>query len=441
LLLLSDSSFSGHITLKKEKSEEDEKKNSRGKIFITGEELKQSNSIITFTMSASNLDKKDFFGKSDPFLVLNRITPDGKLIPVHKTEVIKVTLNPKWKKFSLSLSTLCNCDLEAPIVIECYDWNRSGKMDFIGSVQVLAKQLVSQTTFPVHFDLINEKKKQKGKNGGLAGVLNLDFIETSRQYSFVDYLQGGCEISMIVSIDYTGSNGAPSQKNSLHYYNPATPNLMNGYMEAICSVGEILSYYDSDKLFPTFGFGAKVNNAVSHCFPLNFNEQNPCVAGVQGILQAYINSLTTVELWGPTNFAPTIKTATQYALNQSANGQVYTVLLILTDGIITDMNLTKDALVEAANAPLSVVIVGIGNADFSEMVALDGDTVPLTNRHGERISRDIVQFVPFRDFRSQHYSALANEVLYEVPKQVTEYYNTRRIPPKLAVNPLIQDVI
>ena len=39
---------------------------------------------------------------------------------------------------------------------------------------------------------------------------------------------------------------------------------------------------------------------------------------------------------------------------------LYTVLLILTDGIIQDMRTCKDMLVHAADLPLSVIIVGVG---------------------------------------------------------------------------------
>lgn len=48
-------------------------------------------------------------------------------------------------------------------------------------------------------------------------------------------------------------------------------------------------------------------------------------------------------------------------------------MLILTDGEIHDMNETIDSLVYASNIPLSVIIVGIGNADFDNMEKLDGD--------------------------------------------------------------------
>lgn len=37
------------------------------------------------------------------------------------------------------------------------------------------------------------------------------------------------------------------------------------------------------------------------------------------------------------------------------------------------MDKTKQALVNASKLPMSVIIVGVGNADFSAMNELDGD--------------------------------------------------------------------
>jgi hypothetical protein len=53
-------------------------------------------------------------------------------------------------------------------------------------------------------------------------------------------------------------------------------------------------------------------------------------------------------------------------------------------------------IIRAAELPLSIIIVGVGNADFSNMVRLDGDN-GLYSSNGKRCPRDIVQFVPFRD--------------------------------------------
>ena len=46
---------------------------------------------------------------------------------------------------------------------------------------------------------------------------------------------------------------------------------------------------------------------------------------------------------------------------------------MLTDGELTDMPATKLALVNASKLPMSVIIVGVGGANFSSMRELDSD--------------------------------------------------------------------
>ena len=78
--------------------------------------------------------------------------------------------------------------------------------------------------------------------------------------------------------------------------------------------------------------------------------------------------------------------------------QQYFVLLILTDGEITDFDQTKEAVVRASRLPLSIIIVGVGPADFKAMELLDGDDGLLRSTTGEAVARDIVQFVPYTKF-------------------------------------------
>jgi hypothetical protein len=99
-------------------------------------------------------------------------------------------------------------------------------------------------------------------------------------------------------------------------------------------------------------------------------------------LAAYQTAIQQVALWGPTNFAPIITRVAGYAadadrdLASNPRGkQVYHVLLIITDGEITDMASTTHAIVEAAALPLSIIIVGVGAANFDLMKQLDGDDV------------------------------------------------------------------
>ena len=46
---------------------------------------------------------------------------------------------------------------------------------------------------------------------------------------------------------------------------------------------------------------------------------------------------------------------------------------MITDGNITDLQLTIDAIVSISHEPVSIVIVGVGDEDFTNMVKLDGD--------------------------------------------------------------------
>ena len=74
---------------------------------------------------------------------------------------------------------------------------------------------------------------------------------------------------------------------------------------------------------------------------------------------------------------------------------------------------TIDLVCKLAELPCSIIIVGVGRADFSSMEALDGDGGRLRNSRGQAAARDIVQFVEFN--QSVARGNLAEQVLKEVP--------------------------
>lgn len=79
------------------------------------------------------------------------------------------------------------------------------------------------------------------------------------------------------------------------------------------------------------------------------------------------------------------------------------------------MSATKKLLVELSNLPCSVVIIGIGKADFDDMQELDGDKSKLVDDDGNLCPRDIVQFVEFEKAAAK--GDLAEQVLKEIPNQ------------------------
>ena len=59
----------------------------------------------------------------------------------------------------------------------------------------------------------------------------------------------------------------------------------------------------------------------------------------------------------------------------------YHILLIVTDGNIHDMSASKRTLVELSDYPCSIIIIGVGEEDFSDMQALDSDKKKLKDRY------------------------------------------------------------
>ncbi|KAM5157621.1 copine-4 [Mantella aurantiaca] len=408
--------------------------NTAGKSSITviAEELSGNDDYVELSFSARKLDDKDFFSKSDPFLEAFRMNDDGTQQLVHRTEVVMNNLNPAWKTFKVSVNSLCSGDHDRKLKCIVWDWDSNGKHDFIGEFTSTFKEMRgAMEGRQVQWECINPKYRMKKKNYKNSGIVILNQCKIHKMHSFLDYIMGGCQIQFTVAIDFTASNGDPRNSCSLHYIHPYQP---NEYLKALVAVGEICQDYDSDKMFPAFGFGARIppDYKVSHDFAINFNEDNPECAGIQGVVEAYQNCLPKLQLYGPTNIAPIIQKVAKSASEETHTMEAtqYFILLILTDGVITDMADTREAIVHASHLPMSVIIVGVGNADFSDMQMLDGDDGILRSPKGEPVLRDIVQFVPFRNFKHASPAALAKSVLAEVPNQVVDYYNGKGIKPK-----------
>ncbi|XP_061618199.1 copine-8 isoform X1 [Phyllopteryx taeniolatus] len=409
-----------------------------GTIIVKAEELNNCRESVMMQFCGNKLDKKDFFGKSDPFLVFYRSNEDGTFTICHKTEVVKNTLNPVWQAFKIPVRALCNGDYDRTIKVEVYDWDRDGSHDFIGEFSTSYRELSrGQSQFNV-YEVINPKKKGKKKKYLNSGTVTLLSFLVDIEVTFLDYIKGGTQINFTVAIDFTASNGNPAQPTSLHYMSPYQ---LNAYAMALKAVGEIIQDYDSDKMFPALGFGAKLppDGRISHEFALNGNPQNPYCAGIDGVMEAYYQSLKSVQLYGPTNFSPVVNHVARYAASVK-DGSQYFVLLIITDGVISDMAQTKESIVNASCLPMSIIIVGVGPAEFDAMIELDGDEVRISSR-GRYAERDIVQFVPFRDYidRTGNHilsmARLAKDVLAEIPDQFLSYMRTRGIKPAPAPPP------
>lgn len=401
------------------------KKKDLGVIYVHSDEMSKCNEEVTMLWRlVEDKHKKAYV------LKLSR-SSDEEFIPVFQSEtsVNGGNFYIAWKPFSLSLSHLCKEDNDRPILAEVFEARKVLKFS--------GKCLFSLS------DIKNKRfeKNLENAQGNTNLRLSLENFDIVEKHTFLEYVHGGCAISMIIGIDFTKSNGEASHETSLHHINPEKP---NEYIQAIKAVGETLQYYDSDKKIPVFGFGAKLPpkfDVVSHCFAINENIFDPEIEGIDEVLSKYTEVLGKIHLHGPTHFSEIIQKSAKFAesANVSQDRQQYFILLILTDGIINDLEETIDELVIGCNLPLSIIIVGVGNEDFSTMKLLDADVNPLfSKKYNKNVERDIVQFVPYKQFKGTPY-ALAREVLYEIPEQVLEFMRLNNIRPGIAKHTILRN--
>ena len=482
LVAKQSSGFSGMLV------KEDKSLAGKGKIFVQAREVVKEGEkeTVELVFEGQKLDDKDVFPlKSDPFMEISRVNQNGGFSKVYRTETVDNNLNPLWKPITIEVSRLCSSDFNQQLKFDVFDEDFGGKDDFIGSFFTTVRTLIAGPGPLNTYQVINKKEKQKPKYTN-SGKVILKSINRTRQTTFLDFLSRGLQLNFTVAVDFTASNGLPTNPISLHY-NSKDEKEWNDYETAIRSIGEVIQDYDADKMYEALGFGAIVPPSieVSPLFNLRQvqeakmgpdDDQNlkamanpgnrpdpdakkdldakreqegleegkpdpdaekdldvdhdPC-NGVEGIIDAYKKTLSSVKLHGPTNFAPVIKHMARQAAKFNSKPTNYSILLIITDGIVTDMEDTKTAIINASGLPLSIIIVGVGDEDFSQMKQLDSDNTLLKMGTNEA-KRDIVQFIAMKTGEEdgkkvvRNKEELAKEVLKEVPKQVTDWMYMRQ---------------
>ncbi|CAL8074663.1 unnamed protein product [Orchesella dallaii] len=407
---------------------------------IDCEEIGECKKTMRFQIMLTDLDKT-FFAKSTSqniFVDISKQTPGGSWVLLHRTDKIHVTAT--FPTVSLRLSSVCSKgNVEALLRFQLYvDKHKAKSSKLIGQIVTnyieLTEKCSGNGVANFHLSRTQPSSLEQNLTSGMS--INILNLRTEIQKTFMDHLQEGLELNYAVAIDFTASNGDPKHLSSLHYNYGERD---NPYVATLKILDGILKDYSYMNEWNAYGFGAKgfpLSNRVNHKFALNFKETNPICQGMEQVLSSYHRTLQRVKLFGPTCFAPIIREVTQLAKGslQSSSTEKYFVLFLLTDGVVCDPDTTRDALVEASNAPMSIIIIGIGDEDFNEMEKMDSDGKLLKSRSNKKAVRDIVQFVELKKFiniksvipiSAGSKAALTRSVLAELPQQVVSWKNLK----------------
>ncbi|GKY92556.1 copine, variant 2 [Mayamaea pseudoterrestris] len=367
---------------------------------------------------------KNVLDKFNPFFRLEKLNPeDQSWIVVWKSEVIRDNNHPTWNSARLPLQLLCDDDPTSPLKITLWVWNRFAPEELVGYVETTVCELVMKAKggIPV-FGVMKEKKKIFGgtklKKAGSLKVLKSNVVQVP---SMLQFFAGGCEMDLMVAVDCTSFvNGSDWRDDKNLHYRSNT--WLNDYQAAIRKVGTIYQAYEGEREFTMFGYGAKIREIWQPSFVMGEK-----LDGADGLLRAYDETFATdnedLEMSMAGQLSNIVQAAMFRAIHKNEERQCYSTLVILSTGVIDDVRGTMDAICAAAeDAPLSIVIIGIGTGDFSKVLTLTGAEVgKLRHSNGVPIARECVNFVRLSEFHGNA-SRCVSESLSSVPEQFVQYF-------------------
>ena len=222
-------------------------------------------------------------------------------------------------------------------------------------------------------------------------------------------LAGVESMQMVVGIDFSKSNewtGEKTYQRGLYDSKCGeTP-----YGKALRIMSTIVSRFDDDNIYPVYRFGC-IHAQDKSVLPLLYPDQeDPHFEGFDAVKKAYEYIAPQTEMSGPTTFAPMIRQAIEIS---KETGNQYMILVLLTDGDVTDMDADMKALQETSNYPLSVVAVGLGDGPFKRMRILKD------NISGRKFSN--FHFVNFTKMEAKECASLdlmlATAMMQKIPYQ------------------------
>jgi len=426
----------------------DGKKRSGAYLVVSGNGVVEDREVLEYRFACQDLvqqhniiidkiDRSKVIDKCRPYFRLERLNKDDQSWElVWKSEVLKQTLDPVWNEARLPLQVLCNDDQNNPLKITVWDYEKNSSSHVIlGFVESTVAEIIEKSKdggIPV-FIIMREKQKyfrgSKLKQVGLLKVLNASVMTVP---SMLQYFSGGMSLDLMVGIDCSVANGV--SENNLHF---SKNNLLNNdYQAGIKKLGTITENFSRGRHSSLWGLGAEIDGEYRDCYAI---KENLCES--KSLLKAYEDSVVNDPVFAlgkEVSLNQFIEAATFRTIRFSKKRPRYTVLAVFIAGDFVDLPETIDKICTAAeDAPISIIIFGLGNSEFSSAKKLCGSgekNGKLTDSRGIPIARDIFTFVSFKQFGGNADEAIA-EALKDIPEQFVQYQLMNGAKPLPAVPP------
>ncbi|KAH0787738.1 Copine family protein [Histomonas meleagridis] len=358
--------------------------NGHGELKIVVTQNAHGRGILSMVVAFAQMPKNHWLNKNYPQLfICKQDKINNRWVPVYHSEVINRSDSGQWSPISLPCHLLCSNDYSRSIRFLVKN-NEPGKKIFsIGHCDVPVQLL--KDALNLQLGLI-----PSNKNLARAGIIIIRAATLVERLTFYGNIRKNLRFNFSCSIDFSSSDAK-----SLHY---ATLGKDNDYESSFKAIGGIVEQYSNTKVCHCWIFGVKMNQQIYHAIPLTNKSGSSDLNRVKELGAAYWRILEKIQFDETCEITPSTLEALELIKGQKDPSK-YMVFLILINGDPLDLDKFIDLLFGSQNEPLSVVIVGIGTAEFNQTETKLRES-PLKNSEGKEFEREFVKFLKFNDFEN-----------------------------------------
>ncbi|OHT14074.1 hypothetical protein TRFO_15586 [Tritrichomonas foetus] len=250
-------------------------------------------------------------------------------IPFFMSDTQKLEKKCSFEMIELSQQLSCGENLDSQLKLNIFE--NSKKVKAIGSFFTTINELSGASESD--FEIKNEK-------GCTIGTFIINFIGKSKAQRIDDLQLRGISVQSCFALDFS-----------------AGKSVCDSYRMVLNGVGDSLNSISQIKPYRAFGFGI-IDNQKQGIFSIT-KEKCGEFSSVQKIMDKYRSKLFKCVIPQTAKLYPVIKHTKQKAIEKWNQYRIFTIVTIITDGNITDVQKTIDKLAECDDVPICYIIVTI----------------------------------------------------------------------------------
>lgn len=248
-------------------------------------------------------------------------------------------------------------------------------------------------------------------------------ILDNKKYSLFDYFKNGLKLSCFISMDFS-----ESEKNI------KLSDAKDNYLGILKNISNVISNYLNNQTYYVYGFGGNDKNVSTNnsIFHLNGYEENSAIHTIETVIKSFNNCLEYKFITSDNNIKLSImiKNIIKEIYNIYEIRFYYILFIILRNDIDkNEVKKTIDAIIESSYLPLTILILGVGKNDFTNIKKIKNKKYKVSS-FGMEKRRDNIIFTSLIDDFSNNEEKMISWCQVKLSEQILLFYDLTKITPQ-----------